>query len=122
MNDDEMGLNNFHKNGFAVIRNFYDYDAEILPILQGVSNIVRYVAETNKIYFENDGWPSDLTTNIMTLSQLNRHFASNVYDAVKQIPQFLSLVSNKRLSRALISFLRRSCRSLVNFAIFITPF
>ena len=40
---------NFHQNGFTVLKNFYNYETEILPIIKGISKIIRQIANHKEI-------------------------------------------------------------------------
>ena len=101
MTKENLNQENFHQEGFAVIENFYNYENEVFPIINGISDIIRQVAKHNNIKLvENDEY-FDLKVNVMKLIAKDRRLGAVVYDAAKQIPEFLALVSNVKNKRIL---------------------
>ena len=85
---------NFHQTGFAVVQNFYNYDTEIFPIIKGISKIIRQVANHKGINLSDGDEINDIKLNMMALITQDRQLGAVVYDAAKQIPEFLALVAN----------------------------
>ena len=94
MNKEKFDQENFHEAGFAVIENFYNYETEVLPIIKGISDIIEQVAKHKKINLIEKGEIANLKVNIMSLIAEDRLLGAVIYDAVKQIPEFLALVAN----------------------------
>ena len=94
MNKEKFDQEVFHEAGFAVIENFYNYETEVLPIIKGISDIIEQVAKHKKINLIEKGEIANLKVNIMSLIAEDRLLGAVIYDAVKQIPEFLALVSN----------------------------
>lgn len=86
----------FKKNGYLVLKNVYDYEREILPVIQTIASIIDDVAAHHKIYIDCKSPMDFLRNGIMQLASADRRLAGVVYDAVKQIPEFMALVSNKK--------------------------
>ena len=86
----------FKQNGYLVLKNFYDYDREILPVVQAIADIIRDVAAYNKIYLDYEDPMDFLRAGMMQLVSTDRRLGGVVYDAVKQIPEFMALVSSKK--------------------------
>lgn len=87
----------FAEEGYLLIKGFYDFDADILPILQDIHRIIGLVAERHGIalaraHFTPDGFDEGYATLLST----NRRLAGEVYDLVKQIPSFLRLISHPK--------------------------
>lgn len=84
----------FARDGFVVLPNFYDVETQIAPILVGIQQIVRLVAERHEIEVP-DATPTEaMTRGMAALAKANRAWAGEVYDAVKQIPAFMRLVAS----------------------------
>ena len=79
-----------------VIRGFYDVEREIRPIREGVQEIVRMVARRHNIDAPCHTPEQAMTQGYRAIAAADRNAASEIYDAVKQIPAFLELVSLRR--------------------------
>ncbi len=85
------------ENGYILFKNFYDYNTEIEPIQRGIWKIislmiVKYKLPISPIPFS----PDSFDFGYKELIALDRKLGGEVYDAIKQIPAFLRLVSNKK--------------------------
>lgn len=95
----------FAEDGFVVARGFYDYENEILPIQQGIKTIVELVARKYGVPVSGSSAETVMSRAYLDLVAINRAYGGEIYDAVKQIPEFLSLVANPK-NRALFESLR----------------
>lgn len=86
----------FGNNGYVVLKNFYDYDQEIYPIVESIANIIGEVASHNNVRLNYEKPLDFLNDGMMQLINVDREFGAIVYDAIKQIPEFMALVSNKK--------------------------
>lgn len=84
----------FEKTGYLVIKNFYDYETEIKPIQVGISEIIEQISTMKSIPIPSNEHQSCMTASMMDLVRIDRKLGASVYDAAKQIPEFLKLVSN----------------------------
>jgi hypothetical protein len=75
---------------------FYDLETQIAPIQRGIQRIVALVAEAHGVEAPCDTPQAAMTEGIMAISAANRAWAGEVYDAVKQIPAFMQLVSHEK--------------------------
>ena len=96
MISDKLIHQNFHQRGFIVVEDFYNYESEVLPIIKGISKIIRQIAIHKGIDLSEGDETTDLKLNIMKLVNADRQLGALIYDAVKQIPEFLALVSNTK--------------------------
>lgn len=94
----------FACKGYAVLPGFYDLAADIAPVQEDIRRIVALVCDKYGV-----AAPTATATEAMTLAYpaliaRNRAWGGEVYDAIKQIPAFLRLVTkaeNDALFRAL---------------------
>lgn len=103
-------LEQFRRNGFLLLQDFYKVDTEIEPILEGIRVIIELMAKKHGI-----GGPYSTAEEAMSqcypkLIAINRAWGGEIYDAVKQIPEFVELVANKRNAR-LFEALRPGAKS-----------
>ncbi|WP_322989077.1 hypothetical protein [Hoeflea sp.] len=87
----------FETEGYLLIKNFYDHDAEIMPIQRDIYEIIGLVAQRHDIKISRrDFSPESFDEDYYALLAHDRRYASEVYDLTKQIPSFLRLISNQR--------------------------
>jgi ectoine hydroxylase-related dioxygenase (phytanoyl-CoA dioxygenase family) len=84
------------KDGFAVIRGFYDVQRDIDPIREGIRDIIDRLAKKYRVEADSSDPIAAMTKGYQSLINSNRGFGSEVYDAIKQIPAFVQLVSSPR--------------------------
>jgi hypothetical protein len=87
----------FAQNGWLHLPRFYDVEKEIVPIHQGVWDISLAVAKRHSVSLP------DIKFGLETFDQpyyhlrdLNRTYASEVYDLIKLIPAFIRLVGSEK--------------------------
>jgi len=45
----------FDKNGYLVVKDFFDYEEDILPLQKDISKIIRIVAKKNEVRYVDTG-------------------------------------------------------------------
>lgn len=90
-------IDNFNRDGFLIIKNFYDLKKEIEPIKYQIYNIIgiiikKYNLNINQLPFNNDNFDSGYQESI----KYDRKIGGEIYDAVKQIPAFIRLVGSEK--------------------------
>ena len=87
----------FESEGYLLIRNFFDYETDILPIQRDIFEIIHLVAERHGLDLAKGAFsPDTFDADYYTLLERDRGYAGEVYDLTKQIPSFLRLISNQR--------------------------
>ena len=87
-------LQKFNEDGFLLIKGFYDVKKEIEPIHFGIWKIIQILLDKYKIDVERKAFSSaTFDHGYKELIVHNRKYGGDLYDAVKQIPAFLRLVS-----------------------------
>ena len=87
-------VKSFHKNGFILLADHFDVEKQIVPIRSGIRSVIQIVAEKYGVEAPCDTDEEAMTTGIAALAEANREYAGEVYDAVKQIPEFMQLVAD----------------------------
>ena len=89
-------LNAFQTDGFAVLPAFYE-PAEIEPIQRGIHAIIGLVIEEEGLSIEQPPFEAaNFDVGFQELIAHDRTLGGRVYDAVKQIPAFMRLVSSEK--------------------------
>jgi ectoine hydroxylase-related dioxygenase (phytanoyl-CoA dioxygenase family) len=86
----------FARDGVLVIRNFYDLDRSITPILHGIRHVVELVARRHGVVVPCATPEEAMVKGYASLIAQNRKWGSEVYDAIKHIPAFTTLVGDPR--------------------------
>ncbi|MET1756953.1 phytanoyl-CoA dioxygenase family protein [Novosphingobium sp. RD2P27] len=86
----------FVEKGYVVLRGFYDLAADVAPIQEGIRSIVALVCGKYGIDAPTGTAAEAMTIAYPSLIASNRAWGGEVYDAVKQIPAFLRMVSQDR--------------------------
>ena len=86
----------FQKKGFLLIKKFYDIEKDILPIQTKIGALIKLVGRSNGLELGHPENPSDFDHGFSKLIAHDRKLGGIVYDAVKQIPAFIRLVSSTR--------------------------
>lgn len=89
-------IERFRADGFLLLRDFYDAEADVLPIGEAIGEIIALVARRHGMpqSAPEEAQPFDL--GFMDLIAANRRYGGEVYDAAKHIPAFQRLVADKR--------------------------
>jgi hypothetical protein len=94
----------FAAEGYAVFAGFYDLANDIAPIQEGIRHILELICCKYDVQAPTGTPLEAMTVAYPALIARNRAWGGEVYDAVKQIPAFVRLVSqtrNEDLFRAL---------------------
>ena len=83
----------FASKGYAVLPGFYDPVADIAPIQEGIRQILSLVCRKYDVDAPTDTPANAMSVAYPRLIAKNRAWGGEVYDAVKQIPEFLRLVT-----------------------------
>lgn len=96
------------RQGFVKIEKFYDPIEEIQPIQRGIWKILGILLRKYDIPHEQQAFdPLSFDDGYQDLIKADRRYGGEVYDAIKQIPEFMQLVSSDR-NRSLFSKLRET--------------
>lgn len=86
-------ITHFHEEGYTIIRGFYE-SLEIESIQYGIWQILQILFRKYHIQIQHKPFhPDTFDFGYQELIAINRKYGGEVYDAVKQIPAFLRLVS-----------------------------
>ena len=94
----------FAEKGYVVVPGFYDEGREVAPIREGARIIIARLADKYGIEAPVDTPERAMSEGYRALIARDRKIGGEVYDAVKQIPAFMRLVSkheNDEVFRAL---------------------
>lgn len=94
----------FASKGYAVLPGFYDPLADIAPIQEGIRQILALVCRKYGVDAPTDTPVEAMSIAYPRLIAKNRAWGGEIYDAVKQIPEFLRLVTqaaNSKVFKAL---------------------
>jgi len=88
----------FHRDGFVLVRGFYDRERDIAPIQRAARAVIGLVRARHGLPATGRGpaSPETFDEEYLELLGRNRAWAGEVYDAVKQIPAFVRLVADAR--------------------------
>lgn len=95
IDDDEKTF--FREEGYLLLKGFYDYEPDILPIQRAIHGVVGRVADRHGVSIDRQPFaPETFDAGYNDLLAAGRQYAAETYDLVKQIPAFLRLISNQR--------------------------
>jgi hypothetical protein len=86
----------FECEGYTVLRGFYDRKTMIEPIREGVRRIVADLCQKYGVEAPTDTPDEAMGPGYLALAAADRSWGGEVYDAIKQIPAFMRLVSDAR--------------------------
>ena len=93
----ELEIQSFNQEGYLIIPNFYAAEEEIIPIQKAIYDIIGIVAVKYGIKINRSSFsPSTFDEGYLEVIKANRNYGGEIYDAVKQIPAFIRLVSSKK--------------------------
>ncbi|MBY3062533.1 phytanoyl-CoA dioxygenase family protein [Rhizobium laguerreae] len=84
----------FGTKGYLVMRGFYDPTADIAPIQEGIRQILELICRKHGVDAPTETTHDAMTIAYPKLIAKNRAWGGEVYDAIKQIPAFMRLVTN----------------------------
>jgi hypothetical protein len=91
-----MEVDTLAQDGFIVLRDFYSSGSEIRQIQLAIQRIVSYVCEQHGVEVDSSTPELAMGPAYTALYESNPIAAGQVYDAVKQIPEFVALTSDPR--------------------------
>lgn len=98
----------FRRDGFLILRGFYDPVADIEPIQRGIHSIIGLLLAEHGLNVEHPPFtPERFDVGYQELIAHDRRLGSVVYDAVKLIPAFVRLVADRR-NEAVFCALRKT--------------
>lgn len=88
-------VDEFHSNGMLVLKRFYDPAASIEPIQRGIHRVIGLLTRKYGLGMDRpDFSPETFDSGFQELIAADRRYGAEVYDAVKQVPALLRLVSD----------------------------
>ena len=92
----EQQMSEFNQNGLLVVKSFYNLEQEIEPIQYRIYKIIgivihKYQLPINQLPFS----PDTFDCVYLDLINLDRKIGGEIYDAIKQIPEFIRLVASE---------------------------
>lgn len=85
----------YERDGFVLLRGFYDLERDIRPIQRAIGRIIDLVREQHGLASLRSDDPARFDLGFADLIATNRALGGVVYDAVKQIPAFMRLVCSE---------------------------
>lgn len=90
----------FHRDGFLVLRGFYDRRRQLEPIQRDIHQIIGIMIQKYRLPIAQPPFaPETFDAGYQALIQHDRKIGAEVYDAVKQIPAFIRLVACEQHDR-----------------------
>lgn len=98
MNQDKLltdtQIAEFHSNGVLILKGFYNLERDICPIQQAIYEIIGLIISKYDLpIVRPDFSPKSFDAGFLQLIAINRSYGAEIYDAIKQIPAFIRLVS-----------------------------
>jgi ectoine hydroxylase-related dioxygenase (phytanoyl-CoA dioxygenase family) len=84
----------FARNGYLLIEGFYDRSSLVDPIRAQIAEIIETLCRKHAVKIKIDSVDDALTVGYTSLAKADRSWGSEVYDAIKQIPSFMRIVSS----------------------------
>ena len=106
-------IRDFSEQGYLLLKNFYHLPLEIEPIQYGIWKILGILFKKYNINVKQKAFdPETFDEGYLELLLINRKYGGEVYDAVKQIPAFIRLISLEK-NEQLFSKLRNTDMSAI---------
>jgi hypothetical protein len=90
-----LSISKFAENGIAIVPNFYDVGS-ILEIQNGIREVIQFVSNNANVRVPCATPIEAMTAGYTQLIKHDRRLGGVVYDAVKQIPAFMRLVTERK--------------------------
>lgn len=90
----DLQLKSFRESGYLLLPGFYSVDRQIEPIRRGIREIIALMCRKHGVKAACETTEQAMTVAYPALIAGNRAWGGQVYDAVKQIPAFMALVSD----------------------------
>lgn len=86
----------FERDGVLILKGFYDLKSQIEPIQRQIYEIIGLIINKYGLSIKRSTFsPERFDSGFQELIRCNRSYGAEVYDAVKQIPAFVRLVSHE---------------------------
>lgn len=102
----------FARDGFVILRGFYDTRTQIEPIRENIRWIIETLCHKYGVNAPTSTVDEALGPGYLALAKANREWGGEVYDAVKQIPAFMRLVCDTRNAEMFASLRKDSVPGL----------
>jgi ectoine hydroxylase-related dioxygenase (phytanoyl-CoA dioxygenase family) len=87
----------FERDGFLVVRGFYDAARDIEPIQRAIYDLIGLIIRRHGLTIPRTAFePDTFDQGFAELIAANRRYGSELYDAVKMIPAFVRLAASER--------------------------
>ena len=87
----------FARDGILIVKNFYDVEHEVQPVQEAIYKLIGKLIEKYALPIMRPPFaPEHFDAGFQQLIAANRAYGGEVYDAVKQIPAFIRLLSSAR--------------------------
>lgn len=91
----EDQIQEFHRTGLLVVKDFYDRKRDIEPILRGIHEIIGQIMLKHRVADRRGAFsPEYFDDGYRELIEADRSRGGEIYDAVKQLPAFYRLISH----------------------------
>lgn len=88
-------VSDFQRDGVLVVPGFYDVTGQVLPIQLAIHRIIGQVMKRHGVPDDRPPFdPGEFDAGYQTLIARDRQYGGEIYDAVKQIPSFIRLLSD----------------------------
>ncbi len=89
----QQQVEQFNRDGFLILKSFYNAKTQIEPIQRGVHKIIGILIRKHNLPIVQQPFqPHTFDSGYQELIAQDRKLGAEVYDAVKQIPSFVRLV------------------------------
>lgn len=105
MDQNDLDHASFERNGFLVLKGFYDVQRDIEPIRASIRDLVELIARKHGLNVPCATAEQAMTEGYRAIIAADRSWGAEIYDAIKQIPAYMQLVANPR-NAALFEALR----------------
>src|SRR5256885_5093419 len=90
-------IETYKRDGFIVLREFYDLEREIEPIRRDIHRLVSMVIEDHGLPFRSTFRTADeFDEGVAYLLTCRRDLVSVVYDTIKRLPSYIRLACDRR--------------------------
>lgn len=108
-------INEFNMNGILLIPDFYSYEEDIKPIQKDIYTIINIlIKKYNLNIYRTTFQGKNFDDGLIDLLQYNRSYISEIYDAIKQIPSFIKLISKKENEQIVKQLLKSELVGIAN--------
>ncbi len=99
----------YERDGFLVLRDFYDQREDIEPIQRSIYDIIGLVIRRHRLPIEHVAFTARaFASGFLELVQIERKYGSEVYDLVKMIPALVRLAAAEK-NEMVVRQLCRTC-------------